>query len=298
MKIILGIIHRKGSGKTSWWKGLACLLWLGFAVQGQATVLFDDTFSDGERLTQNQPNSLHWYTAGPSSSVSVSSATGLTFLDTTGGHAAAMAYFTPADLDLGASLTLSFTYTFQQIANGDNNFMFGLYDSGGLRLTSDNSGLNSAIFNKYTGYAASGVFGNDPSGPGRDHIEVRNKVGNNLRSIATYSEGLQHLQSGAATPGETYMASLQISRTSGGIVVESTVGSTAITQIYADGAFTRFDTVGIFGADTGLFMVDNIKLDYVGTPEPSPFWALMLVGGMVGFKSFRIRVMPEFRKRV
>ena len=254
----------------------------GLGAQAQATVLINETFSDGERLTQSQPDSLHWYTAGNSNTTVASSSAGLTFLDTTNSQAGALAYFNAVNLNVGESLTLSFNYSFQQIANGDNNFMFALYNSGGSYVSKDGTGFNSATFNSYTGYAASGVFGSDPSGPGRDHIETRDKLGNNLRSLGTYTEGKEYIQTGAATPGEIYGASLQIARTAEGITAESKIGNTVVIQKYTTELFTQFDTVGIFAnGNAGVFTMNDVKLDYAGVPEPPSFWAMAFLGMVV-----------------
>lgn len=204
---------------------------------------------------------------------------GLTFQDASAGQATAMANFNPVTLQVGQSLTLSFTYSFAQTATGDNNFLFGLYNSGGFSLAKDGLGFNNALFNNYTGYATSGVFGVDPSGPGRDHIETRDKTGHNLLSIATYTEGMEHIQRGGATPGQMYEASMAIARTVEGITVESRIGASDIVQTYTAGLFTTFDAVGIFASgNTGVFTIDDVKLDYAGLPEPSSFLAITLFG--------------------
>lgn len=259
---------------------MACAL-LRLGVPGRATILLvNDSFSDGERSTQNSTGS-QWFTGGATSNVSVTNGA-LNFADASGAKATILSYFSSTTLEVNQSLTLSFSYNFGQISNGDNNFMFGLYNSGGSYVTKDNTGLNSFTVGGYTGYAASGVFGNDPSGPGRDHIEVRDKVGNNLRSISFYNEGPETIQSGGATPGEWYDAVLQIARTAEGITVTSTIGTTTISQTYGPSSYATFDTVGIFDSgNTGTFALDNISVSYSGAPEPTPLGALLAMGLMI-----------------
>ena len=254
------------------------VLFLSASVPAHATLLINDSFSDGDRLSQNLPGSAHWYSGGPNSNVSVTNGM-LAFANSAGGKATAMSYFNPTDLQVGQSLTLSFDYSFSQVANGDNSFMFGVYNSGDAHVTGDNINFNNAVFNNYTGYATSGVFGPDPSGPGRDHIEARDLTGRNLLSIGTYTEGTEYLQSGAATPGEIYTASMQIARTASGIVVESKIGNNTIVQKYSSEMFTKFDSVGIFAnGNAGTFYLGNVTLDYTGAPEPSSFFAMFLFG--------------------
>ena len=251
-------------------------------MEAHATLLLNDSFLDGDRTTQNLPNSAAWYTGGPGTNVSVNSNTGITFADASAGKATAMSYFTPTNLNVGDALTLTFNYSFTQTATADNSFMFGLYNSGGSFATKDSVGFNNSIFNSYTGYATSGVFGVDPSGPGRDHIEARDQLGHNLLSIGTYSEGSEYIQSGAATPGEIYTASMKISRTAAGITVQSQVGNTVMQQNYTQSMFTTFDSVGVFSnGNTGSFAIDGVKLEYIGAPEPSSFLTVALFGMML-----------------
>ena len=269
------------------------------AAPAKATLILNDTFSDGERATQNLPNSAHWYSGGPTPNMSVSSS-GLTFRDATAGKATALAYFTPTQLQVGASLTLSFNYSFTQTATNDNSFMFGLYDSGGNYASKDS--VNFGKLDNYTGYATSGVFGTDTSVSGSDHIEARNQPTDNLLSLADYDVGTRSRQNGGATPGEIYAASMKISRTAAGITVESQIGNTTMQQTYSDSMFTTFDTIGVFApnGDAGSFTMDNIKLDYMGAPEPSSFFALGFFGlALIGkalrqsVRDFFLRLLPR-----
>jgi len=126
------------------------------------------------------------------------------------------------------------------------------------------------------------VFGPDPSGPGRDHIEVRDKTANNLLSISSYTEEQQYIQTGAATPGEFYTASLRLSRTAEGITVQSKIGNTEVIQSFATGLLTKFDSLGIFSnGNTGSFTIDNVQLQYSGVPEPNTFFGMALFGVVV-----------------
>jgi len=262
---------------------VVCVLTLS-GIQAEATVILNDTFSDGDHTTQGLPASAHWYSGGPGPNMSVGS-DGLTFRDANSGKATALSYFLPTELKVGESLTLSFDYKFAQTATGDNDFMFGLFNSGGEFATKDS--INFKKLADYTGYAASGVFGLDPSTEGRAHIEVRDNADADLLAISDYTVGSRHVQSGGATPGEYYTASMQISRTAGGITVESRIGNTEMVQTYSSAMFTKFDTVGIFSnGDTGSFTLDNVKLDYAGAPEPSALFAISLFGMAVFGKMF------------
>jgi len=244
----------------------------------------DDTFSDGSRTNQALPGSAHWYAGGESRTVGVTSQ-GLTFQNSNDG---VMAYFSATTLNVGDSLTLSFDYSFTKTVQNDNSFMFGLYNSAGSQMSQDGGNFNANTFKNYTGYATSGILGKDTSKTGFDHIETRNIKNNNLINMSTYTEGDTDVQSGAATPGQIYEASMQISRTAAGIVVQSQIGDTVMVQTYTNAMFTTFDTVGVFApnGDAGTFTLDNVQLDYVGAPEPSTFFAMMLLGMAVFGKVF------------
>jgi len=258
-----------------------------FGVRAGATVLINDTFSDGSRTNQALPGSAHWYAGGDSSTVNVTNQA----LTSNASNTGVMAYFAATTLSVGASLTLSFDYQFSTPSSVENSFMFGLYDSTGSQVAKDGVNFNAPTFRNYTGYATSGVFGVDSSGTGFDHIEERDINNKNLLAMNSYTEGDSTVQSGAATPGQIYEASMQISRTAAGIVVQSQIGNTVMIQTYTNSMFTTFDTVGIFSnGDTGSFSLDNVQLDYVGAPEPSTFFAMMFLGMAVFGKMFRCTV--------
>lgn len=258
-----------------------CLLLSFLSVTARATVLINDTFSDGDRTSQSLPGSAHWYAGGDSSSVSVTNQA-LTFNSSNSG---VMAYFNAQTLSVGASLTLTFDYKFSQVSNADNAFMFGLYDSTGSQVAKDGVDFNAPTFRNYVGYATSGVFGLNPAGPGLDHIEARDINNKDLLNMDSYTEGNTAVQSGAATPSQFYTASMQISRTAAGIVVESKIGNTDMIQTYSSGMFTKFDTVGIFSnGNAGTVTMDNVHLDYMGAPEPSSVFAMALLGMFVFWK--------------
>jgi len=281
------------AGFTRLLAGIVCLF---LAHQSCATVLLDDTFADGDRTTQSVPSSAKWVVGGPSSIVSVSPTSGLTLTQTASAQATALAAFNKVTLQVGQSLDLSFSYSFNNTSVADNAFMFGLYNSGGQALPQDGTGFNSSVFKNYTGIATSGVFGIDPSGPGRDHIEERlPSAGNNLNSIGTYTEGQESIQHGAATPGEIYEASMQITRTASGLTVVSEIGTTQIVQQFAGDAITQFDTVGIFSnGNTGVFTFDNVDVEMVGVaPEPSTSAGIAALGMLVVGSTLRRRILAQ-----
>jgi len=270
------------------------------ALQAHATVLLNDTFADGNRTTQALPGSAQWYIGGASSIASTNASSGLTLTQTKAATATTMAYFTPTTLQIGDTLELTFSYSFHTAAVADNSFQFGLYNSGGSRLTKDGLGFNNSLFNNYTGYATSGVFGVDPSGLGRDHIESRGlAAGNNLNSMGTYTEGKTYIQQGAATPDQIYQASMQIARTAAGITVTSQIGNTQMVQQYTGAGAAQFDAVGIFSnGNTSAFTFDSVRVELAANaPEPSVTAGLALLGLAGAGRALRRRIADFLGKR-
>ena len=261
----------KLTGHRTDWLCVGFLLAVCVAPLAHSQVLVNDDFSDGERLTQNLPGSLHWYIGG-ANNASVSNGSLLLTADVGGStpnsiHDGTLAYFTaagsPLTLTVGQSLTLSFAYSYSNFDSGDWNFRFGFFNSGGLRTTTDNSGFNNAIFNGYTGYQATGVLGPDPSGPGRYKIAQRNLTANNLLTTTSYSIlGANVKQTAGTNLGQTYSASLTINYANAtNMILTSVIAGQTLVRTNLSGLSTNFDTVGIFAPGTpGNFTISNVRI--------------------------------------
>lgn len=243
---------------------------------GHASILLDDTFANGNRTTQNLPTSAHWFSGGTTARANVTGGrlvfSGAPSGDIGGGG---LAYFTatgsPEVLQLGQSITLSFDYSFGTTDTKDWSFGFGLFNSGGSRVTVDNTGFNAGIFKNYVGYEVAGIFGTDTSS-GRYKIAQRTGAANNLLSTSTYTVlGSGIKQTGGITPGVTYSASLIITYVNPtNIVIESMIDGQALFRTNTTGLITSFDTVGIFASDKpDSLTIDNILVDPYFVPEPS-----------------------------
>lgn len=255
------------------------LIFISVPVRSQ--VLLYDTFTNGTRLTQNLPSSAHWYSGGLSNNVSVNSS-GLVFAGDIGGstpgsiHGGGLAYFTasgsPYSLAIGQTMTLSFDYSYGQINSADWSFEFGLFNSGGSRVTTDDTSFNSSIFNAYSGYVAAGVLGPDPSGLGRYKIAERNLTANNLLTTSSYTIlGSNTIQTAGTNAGVTYDASLTLAyAASGEMILTSDLDGQMLVRTNTSGLVTSFDTVGIFAPGTpGTFTFGNVQVDVTSAPEPS-----------------------------
>jgi len=272
--------------------GLAVVLAFFGGSPVRGAVLLNASFSDGDRLTQNLPNSARWYSGGASNNVSAASGA-LVFTGDSGGsspgsiHGGGLAYFTaagkPISLAVGQSLTLSFNYSSSQSDSGDWDFGFGLYNSGGLRIAADNSGFNNSIFNKYTGYEAAGILGPDISGLGRYKIASRTLSGNNLLASSFYTIfGGNVKQIAGTNAGQTYAASLTLSAINAtNLVLTSVIAGQTLTRTNVSGVVTNFDTVGIFAPGApGTFTVDNVAVTVSNIPPVANVMTVPRTAGM------------------
>lgn len=139
---------------------------LGTAGLARATVLLNDTFADGDRTTQNLPASAAFYQGGSSVNQSldvVSQTLQYSFDNTSGQLGQYVVYFTaegsPVSLNVGDKLSVSLTFSGDQIVNGADSLRIGLFDSGGSRVSADYSGVANVAFNAYTGYSFFGNMG-------------------------------------------------------------------------------------------------------------------------------------------
>ncbi|HEV2707295.1 MAG TPA: pectinesterase family protein [Pyrinomonadaceae bacterium] len=128
-------------------------------VAGAATVV-NDTFADGESLTQNlSANSVRIFN-GRAGTVRTDAAGSVNFnISAAGGSEGFWGFFTdsgqPITLGVGDRLTVSARFTVQNIgANAGADLRFGLFDSKGTRTTANTTGgLNSPSFSDDPGYA-------------------------------------------------------------------------------------------------------------------------------------------------
>lgn len=262
------------------WLSLALLACLAGPVQ--AAVIFLDTFSDGERLTQSLPDSVRWYTSGSAAGTTVSG--GQLVSAPASGLSGILGYLsTPQTIEVGWMLTLSFNYSFSVVYNTDNAFNFGLFNSQGSQASTDNTSLNNAVFNTDRGYFASGVLGPDPSGGGRMHSHERTNNANALlRSApdtATYLGAVR--QTNGNLVGTTYQASLNLARIGAdAMVVQMTIAGQTLTRTDTVSIVSSFDEIVInSGAAAGTMTFDNILLNYSSqAPEPGTAGLLLMSG--------------------
>src|SRR5204862_1421764 len=78
-------------------------------VRAQSNTIFSDTFADGERLTQNLPGSLAWYT-GTAARNNLGVRNGALTLVANGSQRDVWGYFPTVTLNIGDSLTFTLDF--------------------------------------------------------------------------------------------------------------------------------------------------------------------------------------------
>lgn len=280
--------------KTFRWFALAALLPAGALAQ----VFVSESFADGERATQSPPNSLQWYSTF-ASSMSVSSGA-MRISPTSSTVRAGTAYFTsvgsPVALGLGEVLTLSLTFapTGTATLTSPNGLRFGVFDSGGVRLTGDANPTDNA----YRGYAA---FVNPLTSNAR--ISERIGTGALLTSLSAGVYDATPIASGVGTTGtlnfeagESYTASLTVTRTlanqwligfslsGGNLGTYSFVGEDTASFV------TQFDTIS-FGLNSDMTATDftNFTVSVAAIPEPGTYALLVGAVALLGVCGWRRR---------
>lgn len=264
-----------------------------------------DTFADGERATQNPPDSLQWFSTF-AGSMSVSPGA-LRIAPTNSTVRAATAYFTAANarvtLGLGERITFSLTFTPTTTAatSSPNGLRLGLFDSGGVRLTGDANPTD----NSYRGYAA---FVNPLNTASR--IQERIGTGALITSLGTgiYDSNLVTGASSGETlnfeAGESYVASLWVTRSMANqwlVGFSLTGGNLGLLTFEAEdtsGVVTSFDTIS-FGLNSDMGVTDFTQVAVVvsAIPEPGTMGAGLGAAAMLGAWFWRRRKVHAGRPR-
>lgn len=267
---------------------------LGITCQA-STVLIDETFADGNRGTQNPPSSLAWYSARPSSYLTAT--TGAMTMTQTSGANMAVSYFTnsgsPFSLSVGEKLTLTvnfYTTTLSGSLSG-SGLRFGLLNSGGSRISSDNQGTSNSVYTNYTGYAS--ILGNSNSNTqvatsAWDRTGTGNELMGTMGSIWTTSGNSTESASLQANTAYTLTMTLDyISVTNLTVTSLFTGGNlNGLTYSYVDSTpVTSFDTIAFWmGANPFTDMVfTSVNLTVVPEPATSGLLAgaLCLVAAII-----------------
>lgn len=276
-----------------------------------AVVLLDDSFTDGDRTNQSLTSSAAWFylrnnaTSGgsnpPSLTASADNEGQLIYSlgASTGSTANIVGHFTATDspyvLQVGETLVLTIDVSLDAIpadgaAFGNTPIRFGLFNSGGSRVTADNTAdFQSSAFFGDRGYSA--WF--NPDGSTTAIHQVRERVGSS-NAIFSSGAGVNNLLGDndataigmAATTATTLQ--LSISRTSEtDATVVSSLNGVTISRVDTASAFFDFDMVAIqFGSSVTGAKFDRIAVEVV-VPEPASVGWIGLGAAMVVLRCHR-----------
>jgi hypothetical protein len=254
-------------------------------------------------------NGTTWYDSGTSASLTVD---GGTMSSTTASGNFVISYITPSGspLSLTANQTLTYTVDFSIVGSAASatGLRFGLFNSGGSRISADNLGLSSATYANYTGYAA--AFGNNnvTTGVISSALWDRTNTPNNalISTSGVFASDKDGTTPTSSTPpltsGTPYRMTLSLTynSTTDMTVTSTLTGSTlpvgGIIRSYTDTTpVTSFDTVVLYSTSsmsTGLNFT-NVAVSVV--PEPSTTISLLLgaIGLLIVQKSRRLRSMSR-----
>jgi hypothetical protein len=235
------------------------------------TSFLDDTFANGSRTDQNLPSSAAWY--APSLTAGLTVFNSQLQLNTASANDGTLGYFTPTTvaLAIGDSLQVSFDFILAgPLAAQDRAFGVFLYNSGDNRVTQDNSGFNSALFNAYTGYGI--TYDPDSNNPARYRTVERNVTANSLfTSTANVAIG-SSAASSVLTAGQNYSGSLTVTRNATSITVNGNINGSLISNNDPSSSYTQFDTVAFLAesSDISMLTLGNIQVtETSGVPESS-----------------------------
>lgn len=251
-----------------------------------ATILLNDTFSDGDHTNASLPDSAAWFLAGsgvtsspPTITSTVSSGALVNTGNSTFALAAAFASPSGRTLAIGETLRLTFDVilNFEGTPSADA-FRFGIFDSKGSQISENSNGTNgsSAAFNGWRGYS---FWSPNDSPSSATTASIRKRIANQNVLFSGGAEGANSSRSttaytnGNLANGTTYQGVFTITNTGTSFDITASLGDTSLS--YSDNTaspVTTFDSIAFFAGGTplgpdGSFILDNVMVEVV--PEPS-----------------------------
>lgn len=238
-----------------------------------ALFLINETWSNGNRTLQDLPNdSMAWFSSGAASNLTAT--TGSMTHAGTGSHS--IAYFTdqgsPVTLqNNGDFLSVSFSITFDGTITGSNFFRFGLWNSGGSRISADGQAASNAVYEDYTGYGFFGRANGESSSLRKRQIDDPSL----LASFGTY-DNLQFSSAFDAIVGNTpYNAELIVTRVGDNLSLDFSMNDYSLTVTDTSPLSYSFDSLGFL---VGTGMGDGYTLSQVTVAIPEPRTAAAVFG--------------------
>lgn len=255
------------------------------AGDGGRVTVFEDTFDDGERITQNLPNSAQWFykgsvtapqttatqlripdpgfsTANSNLDLIVRGLPGNNRITLTAPFTAALS---PQSLNVGDSLTARFSVLPLVLRNIPFGLRLGLFDSQGARPAADFAGSNSNPAGVYTNYRGISVGVNpSPSSPADIGFFERQGTATELfDDTANVALGSAPTTTRGFIPNQFTRGSLKLTRIDASTLrVETSFNGILRSSDLPATQFT-FDTVAIHLAEGMLLEGESVRVDDV-----------------------------------
>lgn len=273
------------------------------AATSHGTVIVNETFADGDRTTQNPPDSIQWTYGAHRSSEAFTSLTAsdnkLLWDHTSGANSSFSAiwgHFASTSPAIGETLRLSFTVSFSSAGNAvatDGAFRWALLNSGGSQVTTDFAGSNATgiqsgtTFASWTGYQGDTAVAGTPNS---STLQIRERKGSGSSLFTSSNWDVRANGNTSATGTSDITVLLDVTRTASGVTIGTSYGGTSITYVDSSASTTSFDTIAFFTLDSLSkdITLSNIKLETLIIPEPTS--ALLSALGFAGFAFRRKRI--------
>lgn len=247
-----------------------------------AAILARDNFSDGDRTNQSLPNSLEWFNGQDGADMSVVSQQ-LQIRNMDAGSEGGMAYFTdsgtPFELTSGNGIRLSFDILIDHPGDDYGRFQTWFYNSGGTRISADNTGFNNNAFNGYAGYGVQ----DDPNGSHPIRYATSERAGGLNNLIFGSSDVSSRTPAVDMTSATLIPVSLTLERSGDSVTVTGNINGQEVSGTDSSGIYTQFDTIAILSVNDSsalTFTIDNVLVESFSTvPEPRSL-SLICLGGL------------------
>lgn len=259
------------------------------------------TASAGAQIVVNSASDLTWYdintNSGHGSSLS-GSTLNITSSTATDATNIAFANFTSQTLGVGYSISLTFTVTAGTVANQDNNFRFGLFNSGGTLQTADAAGNNPESPRNDLGYKYR--LSTDPSSTSGNQSRYYFTNGGGSATALTSNKGTQtqlgnNVGTGVILSNSSKDLELKLTNTDGtNIKMEVFIDGTLQDNGRTVAAATyTFDQVAFSMANTNSVGYSISDLQVTAVPEPSTYAAIL---GALALAGVALRRRQKSRK--
>ena len=188
------------------------------------SVVFNDSFADGDRSDGADAQDTNWWTTSNSSSIEVGK--GFLGLVTGGSGRGIRTTFAPQALGVGKSIRATFTFvTPKTIGNKDSAFRIGMYNKAGRAALEGDLSASSKkpnpLYNGLPGYMID--FDVNPKNAAKANISVRKHKQATVGRLLGTTKSYQNLGSGGNAykfaPGQTYVGTMTLQKLANGVQI-------------------------------------------------------------------------------